>query len=441
MVKGEQMQIFQSYLIKCLIIASIISTANAQWKQTSGPPHVEITSALASFTGDTSGTNIYAGTYSGGVFFSTNNGDSWESIVGKNWDNNTGSFTKKNITALLPLKDNEGNVNLFAGTEGDGIFLSVNNDTNWTAVNKGLTNPYIFNIIAVDTFLFATAGTSLGTGNIFRSSNNGTSWVTVNNGLADTSITSLAFYKDKRGITNLFAGGRSVYHSTNYGENWVKYDNELTNQSVTDLAVIDTTLFAVANYKVFRSDNNSKSWKEIGSGLPFGAILIAVNDTIIYAESGNDIYYSLNRGFEWLYGGEPDYAINCMEIGGKYLFVGVFAPFFVANSVWKRSLSEMTTTDIRGNNKPFPTGFGLCQNYPNPFNPNTNINYTIPNSNFVSITVYDVLGNKIETLVNEYKSAGSYQTRFNGENFSSGIYFYRLQAGNYIETKKMILLQ
>ena len=85
--------------------------------------------------------------------------------------------------------------------------------------------------------------------------------------------------------------------------------------------------------------------------------------------------------------------------------------------------------------------FTLYQNYPNPFNPNTNINYTIPNGNFVSITVYDVLGNKIETLVNEYKSAGSYETRFNGENFSSGVYYYQLRSGSRVFTKKMLLIK
>ena len=86
-------------------------------------------------------------------------------------------------------------------------------------------------------------------------------------------------------------------------------------------------------------------------------------------------------------------------------------------------------------------GYALYQNYPNPFNPVTSINYTIPNSDFVSIEVYDVLGNKIETLVNEYKTAGNYQAEFNGSNISSGVYFCRMQDGDFVKTRKMILLR
>ena len=93
--------------------------------------------------------------------------------------------------------------------------------------------------------------------------------------------------------------------------------------------------------------------------------------------------------------------------------------------------------------------FSLDQNYPNPFNPSTKIKYTIPSviasgtkqSQLVTLKVYDVLGNEITTLVNEVKPAGSYEVDFNSEGLSSGMYFYNLRAGNFIETKKMILLK
>ncbi len=88
-----------------------------------------------------------------------------------------------------------------------------------------------------------------------------------------------------------------------------------------------------------------------------------------------------------------------------------------------------------------PNKFSLEQNYPNPFNPTTNIQYTMGSKQFVSLKVYDVLGNEIATLVNEEKSAGNYKVEFSNKNISSGIYFYVLQAGSFIETKKMILLQ
>jgi hypothetical protein len=83
----------------------------------------------------------------------------------------------------------------------------------------------------------------------------------------------------------------------------------------------------------------------------------------------------------------------------------------------------------------------LGQNYPNPFNPLTTINYQTPKSGNVTIKVYDILGNELKTLVNEYKSAGVYSTIFDGSNFSSGVYFYVIKAGNFIQTKKMMLMK
>ncbi len=85
--------------------------------------------------------------------------------------------------------------------------------------------------------------------------------------------------------------------------------------------------------------------------------------------------------------------------------------------------------------------FEVYQNYPNPFNPTTKIKYSIPQSSFVSLRVYDLLGEEIMTLVNEEKSIGNYEVEFNGSNLSSGIYFYRFQSGSFIETKKLILVK
>jgi len=85
--------------------------------------------------------------------------------------------------------------------------------------------------------------------------------------------------------------------------------------------------------------------------------------------------------------------------------------------------------------------FLLSQNYPNPFNPITKINYQIPELSFITIKVYDVLGNEITTLVNEEKPAGSYEVEFDGAVLPSGIYYYQLRAGSYIETRKMVYIK
>ena len=93
------------------------------------------------------------------------------------------------------------------------------------------------------------------------------------------------------------------------------------------------------------------------------------------------------------------------------------------------------------NNKQIPTNFTLSQNYPNPFNPNTTIEYSIPKRSHVTIKVYDLLGREIATLINEEKPAGNYSVNFDGSDLSSGIYFYRLTASEFNQTKKLILIK
>jgi hypothetical protein len=83
----------------------------------------------------------------------------------------------------------------------------------------------------------------------------------------------------------------------------------------------------------------------------------------------------------------------------------------------------------------------LEQNYPNPFNPSTSISFTLPSKSFVSLKVFDLLGREVATLVNEQKPAGTYTQKWNAANVSSGIYFYRLQADKFTETKKLVLLK
>ena len=94
----------------------------------------------------------------------------------------------------------------------------------------------------------------------------------------------------------------------------------------------------------------------------------------------------------------------------------------------------------------FPTDFHLFQNFPNPFNPSTTIRYSIVEPGNVSIKIYDVLGREVKTIVNEIKTAGTYSSKWNGNDsfgnkVSSGIYFYRMESGSFVEAKKMILLK
>ncbi len=88
-----------------------------------------------------------------------------------------------------------------------------------------------------------------------------------------------------------------------------------------------------------------------------------------------------------------------------------------------------------------PNQYSLEQNYPNPFNPTTTISYSIKEKGLVTLRIFDVLGNEVKTLVNEEQEAGVYRLEFNASFFASGIYFYTLNAGEFVSTKKMILLK
>jgi len=98
-------------------------------------------------------------------------------------------------------------------------------------------------------------------------------------------------------------------------------------------------------------------------------------------------------------------------------------------------------TDVENDVQTLPTTYSLDQNFPNPFNPATKINFSIPVEGLVSLDVYNSIGQKVATLVNENKTAGTYEINFNAANLSSGIYFYNLTSGNFTETKKMILMK
>jgi len=88
-----------------------------------------------------------------------------------------------------------------------------------------------------------------------------------------------------------------------------------------------------------------------------------------------------------------------------------------------------------------PSEYSIAQNYPNPFNPSTKIKYSVPQSSNVVLKIYDVLGKEVATLVNEEKPVGSYEVEFNPSSLTSGVYFYKLQAGSFVDTKKMLLLK
>jgi hypothetical protein len=116
--------------------------------------------------------------------------------------------------------------------------------------------------------------------------------------------------------------------------------------------------------------------------------------------------------------------------------VGTFANPIDRDTLNFVAIVEPTAVENEGEQ---PNEYFLAQNYPNPFNPSTNIKFGLREAGFVSLKIYDVLGNEVAALVNEYKTAGNYEASFGKNELASGVYIYRLTVNNFIQTRKMIL--
>jgi hypothetical protein len=110
-------------------------------------------------------------------------------------------------------------------------------------------------------------------------------------------------------------------------------------------------------------------------------------------------------------------------------------------ATWNSDLGGCGIVGIHNTNSEIPATYSLSQNYPNPFNPTTNIKFSVPNTGLVKLVVFDVLGREVATLVNDVKSAGNYTADFDASHLASGVYFYRLEAENFVQTKKMLLVK
>ncbi len=321
-----------------------------------------------------SGTYLFAGTGQG-VYLSTNNGTTWTAAIDSGL-----TYTSVDDLAV-------SGANLFAATGYGGVYLSTNSGMTWTQVNAGLTNTFCNTISVSDSSIFV--GTN---GGVFLSTNNGTSWSQINNGITNTTVLSLAIYG-----ANLFAGTwDDIFLSTNNGTSWNSIG--LTGYNVNYLAVNDSKLFVATNGGVFLSTNNGTGWTQVNTGL-----------------TNTDI--------------------RSLAVIGEFLYAGTWG-----DGIWRRALSQMITSA-----EPFPIimpmHFSLEQNFPNPFNPATTFTFTLPSHSFVSLKVFDIVGKEVATVVSEEMLSGTYSRQWNASALSSGVYFYRLQAGSNSVTKKLVLLK
>ena len=222
----------------------------------------------------------------------------------------------------------------------------------------------------------------------------------------------------------------------------VKYDtdgNELWVATYNGPATEANWDWILAMKVTLSGDVYVTGWSE---GLNTGLDVV----TIAYDSAGNQQW--LERYDGGIGSSDQAYAMAVDLQGNIYVAgFGVLDPSFTSDMLTIKYSPEPVS--VQQTNSDIPDNFLLMQNYPNPFNPSTRIQFSIPSiiasetkqAQLVTLKIYDVLGNEVSTLVNEEKPAGSYEVEFNALDLSSGIYFYKLQAGSFIETKKMTLLK
>jgi hypothetical protein len=136
----------------------------------------------------------------------------------------------------------------------------------------------------------------------------------------------------------------------------------------------------------------------------------------------------------------PQYATGPHDPHPNAGATALVAPLLV-NEVFDHSIVYENLYGIKKLGDLIPEEYNLSQNYPNPFNPATKIGFELPRSSFVNLCIYDIMGRKVETLVNEQLAAGSYEADFHAVNISNGIYYYSLNSGDFTRTRKMVLIK
>ncbi len=419
------------------------------------------------------GTDLYATSYLNGVYTSTNNGTNWtyasNGIVGSDVNSISGDGT--NVYAVFKYDSicsstDNGNTwdadtslsgagqinevtvigtNVYA-VSSSGIFVSSDSGKTWSTLNRSACA-----LVQSGTNLVAASG------QVYFSTNGGVNWSLANSNTSGVSCLAATG-------TDVFAAGEGwIYRSTDNGENWDVIDSNLTN--ISSLAASGSTVVAgrwIQPYPLtdsippppgglFLSTDNGQTWSTYLNGLPgYGypqVWAVAINGIDVFAgmtDQGDpylypSMFYSSTINIDnWVNTGQglPGEGIESIYENDSSIFVGIGHE----GGIWRAPLSQVTGT-WQSRMPVVPTSIQLKQNYPNPFNPTTTIAYSIPARTHVTLTVYNMLGQKVETLLDAVQDAGNHGVNFNASRLASGVYFYRLTSGNYVSTKRMLMIK
>ena len=272
---------------------------------------------------------------------------------------------------------------------------------------------------------------------IWVSANNGSSWGGAFNDQGGNDVFRMKINPD----STLYASYLGwVMRSTDFGNSW-ETSTQTSSQTVTSFAFSkpNTVFVGTTDMGVLKSNDKGKTWVPANTGIEHKVVWFLTFDSSGTLWAGTDssgVYYSTNEGISWVQqndGLDDTLSVAVFSLPDGYIYAVTSQGYIYRSSI--------KVTDVETQRTNVPNNFSLSQNYPNPFNPTTTIDYSIPKSSFVSIKVYDVLGREVTTLVNGEKNQGKYSMVFEGSKLTSGIYFYRMQAGNFIETKKFMVIK
>jgi len=350
------------------------------WEQCQLPSYTGEVNSIAINSNDDIFLTTTSGFYDATFFRSTDNGNNWVQLHADSGD----YFTCLDI--------NSADV-IFFGTY-HGVVRSVDNGDNLE--QTGWNNSVEDLIINSSDYIFIEAGL------VYRSTDNGQIWTNASTGLTNTGINAFAF----NSLGHIFAGTAApeggVFISTNNGDNWAVTGYSFLNETdsvVTAIGISSANDIFMGTFGLgaLYSTNNGNSWIEINSGLPLGSLI-----------------YSFIVNIE------------------GYILVGTSMGIF-------RSLAPVVSIEDITFDRPI--SFSLDQNYPNPFNPTTTIAFDLPKTSKVMLKIFNILGEEVTTLLSASLLSGSYKYEWDASGLASGVYLYRLQAGDYVETRKMILMR
>lgn len=308
------------------------------------------------------------------------------------------------------------------------------------------SNPMAFDPEHPDTVYLGTTDSL-----VFRSTDFGATWASTGPARLG-KMCSIAIVK---GHSNIILIGSSndtnsatIYRSTDYGATWSGVYNS-TGSNFPELPCITYSIYEpdklyMASFfgnphGLYVSKNDGLNWIQINTNENVWGISIAKDDPneIFWGYGGGTTaYYTLNGGVNWtstILPSTNNQSILCYN--RKIVLSQQNHGIYQLSATYNNPIGiEQISTEV-------PKQFSMFQNYPNPFNPITRIKFDIPKPSFTKLIIYDILGREITTLVNQQLKSGKYEIEWDGNNYPSGVYFYKLISGEFTETKKMVLVK